>query len=271
MIIEKNKTLDGEYLKVSPFRSHIRKTNAHKHKSYYELVFLTDGSGIHSIDGVDFEIVPPMIFGIRQDQIHFWDIKSEPKGYVLIIKKEYIHSTPDSRIKKLISVLSLYNCFKIKDDSLLFLFDLLCQETQKRNIQNIDCIDGLLKTILSKILVYKPNSNFVENVSNPVYNAFKELLMNERPLFNKVKDYANKLNTTPQNLNHICRNEVDKSGAEVVSEYLISESKRLLIYSDSPINEICYSMGFKDNSHFSKYFKKFTGLTPTEFRNKNNI
>ncbi|MDW7690808.1 helix-turn-helix domain-containing protein [Flammeovirgaceae bacterium SG7u.111] len=78
--------------------------------------------------------------------------------------------------------------------------------------------------------------------------------------------YAELLHTTPQNLNTICRKESNKSATDILSSFIISEAKRLLLYTGMSVTEIAYSLNFKDNSHFTKYFKRNTGVTPNSFR-----
>lgn len=43
--IEQNKTI-----KVSPFREEIRNTTPHRHNSYFEIIYLSQGKGFHTID-----------------------------------------------------------------------------------------------------------------------------------------------------------------------------------------------------------------------------
>ena len=61
-----------------------------------------------------------------------------------------------------------------------------------------------------------------------------------------------------------------KSTGSSFKEYLnmvrIEESKRLLSNTDFSIIDIAIAVGFEDQSYFSKVFKKFTGLTPKQFR-----
>jgi len=52
----------------------------------------------------------------------------------------------------------------------------------------------------------------------------------------------------------------------VLSEFIISEAKRLLLYTDNTIAEISFLLDFNDPSHFVKYFKRKTGQTPLSFR-----
>lgn len=79
--------------------------------------------------------------------------------------------------------------------------------------------------------------------------------------------YADKINTSPQNLNAACRKAADKSASEVLAEFITSEAKRLLLYTNMSVSEISFALGFTDSSHFVKYFKRFTGQTPQLFRN----
>lgn len=262
----KDKTQPTEGIKIATFRKNIRKTNPHKHNSYFEIIYLTKGSGSHTVDTKKFKIESPVIFTIRQEQVHFWDITSEPEGFVLIIKKQFIDNCLDGSIKHLISELSSHTCLNpnTQNDSTANIFSLLIREYQENSSSKKPVIEGLLKALLAKILESTPSNNPKSGNNN--YQKFIVLLNQEKHLTNNVAYYAKLLHTTPQNLNAICRKEVDQSAAAILSEHIIGEAKRLLTYTDSTVSEISASLDFKDNSHFSKYFKRHVGSTPLEFR-----
>jgi AraC family transcriptional activator of pobA len=92
-----------------------------------------------------------------------------------------------------------------------------------------------------------------------------------RTLKNNVNFYAEHLNTTPQNLNAICRKEYGRSASNIIADHIIKEVKRLLLYTNGTISEIAFSLGFKDSSHFTKYFKRYTGETPKQFKKPKKI
>jgi AraC-like DNA-binding protein len=44
------------------------------------------------------------------------------------------------------------------------------------------------------------------------------------------------------------------------------EAKRLLCYTDRPVKQITFELGFEDVSYFSNFFKKHTQLSPLVFK-----
>jgi AraC family transcriptional regulator, transcriptional activator of pobA len=263
-----DKTSLSEDIKVSAFKSNIRKTSAHKHKNYFEIIYLSAGSGQHTIDMQEFPIKPPVIFIIRKEQVHFWEIDTEPAGFVLIIKKSFLEKSLDKEIKLLFSKLSARSCLSPTDSGMIEqLFELLDHEYRKSSLENSAIIEGLLKALLAKMLQSsKADVRFKTRKEN-TYGIFIELLSRNNQLINEVAYYARLLHTTPQNLNAICRREANQPAARIISEFIISEAKRLLLYTNLTVTEISYALNFKDNSHFTKYFKKHAGITPNSFRN----
>jgi AraC-like DNA-binding protein len=81
-------------------------------------------------------------------------------------------------------------------------------------------------------------------------------------------EYANLLYITPNHLNALCKEHLGIQAGEVIRNRIILEAKRQLINQQISITEISYSLNFKDNSYFSKFFKKQVGMTPEEFRKR---
>lgn len=257
----KNKIEAAELLKVSPFRKEIRKTEPHKHNSYFEVIYLREGSGSHTIDHTSFSIKPPTVFFVRKEQVHHWDMTDIPDGFVLLLKKRFVDRSMDNELKSLLSKLSGLSCIYLKETgSIDTLFQLLITE------KDFTVSEGLLRALFAKILIAAKPLIIKTSKTDDVITVLRELLNQTNDLRNNVAHYAEKLHTTPQNLNTICRKKLDQSAAEVISEHIISEAKRQLIYTERSVSEIAYSLNFNDTSHFVKYFKRHTGFTPQTFR-----
>ncbi|MGC4058509.1 MAG: AraC family transcriptional regulator [Chitinophagaceae bacterium] len=80
------------------------------------------------------------------------------------------------------------------------------------------------------------------------------------------KDYAELLYITPNHLNALCKDTVNKAAGELIRDRILLEAKRLLVNADTSVAEIAGGLSFTDNSHFTRFFKKNTGHTPEEFR-----
>ncbi|WP_132225694.1 AraC family transcriptional regulator [Albibacterium bauzanense] len=257
----KNKIEMTELIKVSPFRKEILKTEPHKHNNYFEIIYLLHGNGTHTIDYTRFSIKAPTIFFVRKEQVHHWNMTAVPEGYVLLLKKGFVEESLDVELKRILSQVSALNCLHLKENNTIeTLFRLLIGEN------DFIVTEGILKALLVKIIRTAKPLTVSKNKTNNTVLLFRELLNQTDELRNKVAYYAEKLNTTPQNLNAMCRKSLNQSAAEVISEHIISEAKRQLIYTDNSISEIAYNLHFNDASHLVKYFKRHTGLTPHLFR-----
>ncbi|UTW64980.1 helix-turn-helix domain-containing protein [bacterium SCSIO 12643] len=266
----KNKIQHGINFKISPFRKNIRQTPPHKHHSYFEIVFLSSGQGTHAIDTNAFEIDTPCIFIVRQDQVHHWDIQSEPDGYVLIIKKPLVDQSHDSEFKNLFSQLSLYPYISLFDSkSIVQICQILDREHQKQNNSHL-VLESLIKSLMALILQSAKNTSVTTASKKSTFQKFKDLLLTELRNSHQVAFYAQELHTTPQNLNAICKKETQKSASSVIADEILNEAKRMLLYTDLSITEIAYNLGFKDNSHFTKYFKRHTELLPSQYKNQSS-
>jgi AraC family transcriptional regulator, transcriptional activator of pobA len=262
----KDKTQPAEIFKISPFKKEIRKTTPHKHNNYFEIIYLSGGSGFHFIDSRKFEVTPPIIFFVRQEQTHHFDLEGEPDGFVAIIKKAFIQKSLDNELKIILAKLSSESCVLVNDNETIHqLFQLLVKEYPIKSDQSFNIIEGLLKALLAKVLeIAQPIPTSIP-VSD-LYQSFLEILRSSALVKNSVQFYAEKLNTTPQNLNAACRKAVDKPSAEILAEFITSEAKRLLLYTNNTVSQIAGSLDFIDASHFVKYFKRITGQTPLSFR-----
>jgi AraC family transcriptional activator of pobA len=268
-LLKKDKSENSPFLKVTPFRKDIRKTAPHKHHSYFEIIYLEAGKGYHSIDNKKYEVRPPVFFFIRHEQVHHWDLDDdvEPEGFVLILKKPFFENSLDAELKLLLARISKLSCAYLKENAVISqLFKMLVKENAAENESFSSFTEGIMKALYVKILQLGQPVTERHHHQAELFQAFTELLIKDHPKKNKVAFYASLLNTTPQNLNAVCRKATDQSAAEVLAEYLIDEAKRFLVYTENTISDISFILSFKDPSYFVKYFKRYTSHTPQEFR-----
>jgi AraC-like DNA-binding protein len=82
-----------------------------------------------------------------------------------------------------------------------------------------------------------------------------------------VSFYARELCKSPKTLSNLFAIYNHKTPSQVIQERILIEAKRLLSYTDRPVKEITFELGFEDVSYFSNFFKKHTQSSPVDFRN----
>ncbi len=91
-------------------------------------------------------------------------------------------------------------------------------------------------------------------------NHFKEKKM--------VQDYADMLHRSPKTLSNLFTTCGLPSPLRIIHERIEAEAKRLLLYSQKSAKEITEILGFEDQATFSRFFKKMTGESVSEYRKR---
>ncbi|SDE49500.1 AraC-like ligand binding domain-containing protein [Pricia antarctica] len=252
-------------IKIEPFDVNKRYTRPHRHTKYLELVYFRKGSGFHYMDQQSYAIEPPIIFLIKKDEVHHWKIDTVPEGFVILIKQDFLDSTLDKNINLQLQQLSFQQKIEIQTDVTIdSLFEILCNEMEGKRAGLNEVVEGALKALLAKIIGYA-NMEGTSNMGDTL-SRFDGLLGKE--LKNKVSHYAALLNTTAQNLNSLCKGRYSKTASQVIAVQMVKEAKRLLRFTDLSVTEIAYKFAFKDVSHFVKYYKRYEGETPMQFKKR---
>lgn len=250
-------------IKIEPFDVNKRYTKPHRHNRYLELVYFRKGSGLHYMDLKSYAIEPPVIFMIKRDEVHHWQIDTVPEGFVIIVKEDFLDKTLDKKINLLLKQLSFSQSIKIRTDVTIdTLFEILCAETKGKGAMKNEVVEGTLKALLAKIMGYAKTGD-TSDIGDRL-SRFDELLGNE--LRNDVSHYAVLLDTSAQNLTALCKGRYSKTASQIIAAQIVKEAKRKLRFTDLSVSEIAYTFDFKDVSHFIKYFKRYEGKTPLQFK-----
>ncbi|MEE9363582.1 MAG: helix-turn-helix domain-containing protein [Cellulophaga sp.] len=100
----------------------------------------------------------------------------------------------------------------------------------------------------------------------------QELMKNKSIFKNpnlKLVDVAGKINILPHQLSQFLNDNLGKSFSLFINEHRIEEAKRLLVEEKKYSREaIGYECGFNSKSTFFTTFKKITGVTPANYKDK---
>ncbi len=246
----------------------------HRH-DFYEVLFLTQGSGFHVIDDKTYEIKPNTIFFLSPGQIHTIELSKDVFGYIFLFTADFYLFNKQNRnaILELPFFYDLTNDtppLLLKEDQVSLFTDLFKQgvkESEAGLADSARIVAALLDIILAYCKRFYPIVNTEKTQKGKMLvKRFKQLI-DEKYLENiGVKGFADLLAVTPNHLNETVKQYTGLTASSQIDQKVVLEVKRLLKHTELPVTEVSNHFNFQDQSYFSKFFKKHTGLAPLEYR-----
>jgi AraC-like DNA-binding protein len=242
-------------------------TEAHKH-DFYMLLMIDKGRGTHTIDFVEYPVSNSSIFFLAPGQAHQWSISADTTGYQVMFSPAFLaqkgplwpfftpSATPLLQLNK-------EQCRQLSQE-----FDAMYTEVKNKQPLYSNILHQRLQVTLLLLQRWytAANPGITQRTENHLINKFLQLLEKYYQQQASVQFYAQHLHITPSYLNQVCSRETGRTAGEYIRERILLEAKRMLALTAMDIREIAYSLGFRDSSYFSRFFRKYTGHTPLEFR-----
>lgn len=262
------------HLKMAPFSniacSLTEFDEMHRHR-YFEILYLTNGAGIHYIDMEEYAYEGPVVFILSPGQVHKIVQHIPSDGFIIrflpsIFKNEaeFIDYVIDTC---LFDCVTLRPVIKLPDTGLSDLLVKLYDEYQQPQADSEKVIASWLKIIITHINRVKTGP--AVSVKDPQFILFRRFRIEVQKHFKKehsVQYYAQLLQTPARTLNSLCRKFNNRSAGEFIQQRILLEAQRALYHNTQAVKEIGYELGFDDPAYFTRFFKKLTGLSPQEYR-----
>lgn len=100
-----------------------------------------------------------------------------------------------------------------------------------------------------------------------VPERFLQLVFDREKLPLSVSEYADMLHVTANYLNKTVKLHTHRTAIDWIEIARLNMAKQLLKNPSVPIVEVASRVGLDDQSYFSRFFKKRTGITPSQYRN----
>jgi AraC family transcriptional regulator, transcriptional activator of pobA len=245
-------------------------------KRFNALVWNRGPAQVATIDETRFEVPENAFFALNVS--HSFRLERSEDAVIWQFNKEfYCIVTHDAEVS--CSGLLFYGW---RDGAPIFLDEresrslALLVEVFKDEFDNRDNIQGemlrvLLKRLIIKLtrLVKAQSAAGALTVSElDTVRQFNLLVENNFKRLHQVQEYANLMFKSPKTLSNLFSKHSDKTPVQVIADRLFLEAKRLMLYTDRSASEIGFELGFDELAHFSRFFKKMAGQSPTEFRRR---
>ena len=202
------------------------------------------------------------------------------RAHVAVVSTDFVRNTP-LNLREMMPVLleregnPVLQLDEAQSRAMQSFVSLIEQEVHApEQLYSREVVRGLLTSMIYKICDIvqsvssaRPDESKPRNRGEAYFRRFTELLGEHYRKERCVSFYAQQLCITPKYLTTVIKRVSGASVSDWVDRYVILEAKTLLKHSHMSIQEIAYSLNFANQSFFGSYFKRITGLSPTQYKN----
>lgn len=250
----------------------------HRH-DFFEVLYLSKGTGFHVIDGNKYEIKPPCVFFMSPGQAHKMEFSNDIEGFIFIFTPEFylINQTNQNRLIEFPFFFTIRQdnppLNLIEETNVKFLESLFkkgISEISKGESFSVELLRSLLDLILTSCSVlYKTDENLLtKGKGHIVVKRFFQLVEENYVQNWSVAEYADQMAITPNHLTQTVNQLTGKTSSQIIRSKQILEIKRLLVHTNLSVTEIAARLNFSDQSYFTKFFKREAGVSPKQYRVK---
>ncbi|QRA42072.1 AraC family transcriptional regulator [Chryseobacterium cucumeris] len=245
-------------------------------------VFLWKGSGVFSVDGINYSYSGYNILFLSPYQKVKLVSESDENIHVLFFHGDYYcieyHKKEVACNGLLFNNIYLNPSVELSEESYHYILELF-NHIKKEEREKHPFSESIIKTYIQLILaIGSKQKSSIENsiisnekLSNKNAAEFQKLLETYFKTEKELSFYSDKLNITNSTLSKAVKKEFSKTPNQLINERIILEAKKLLHLTYRSVKEIASELGFEDEFYFSRYFKKSVGCSPKNYREKVGI
>lgn len=241
---------------------------------FWILIYVTEGSGVHCIDFKEYAYCAGDLIVIPKNRIHSFRVNSEADGYIININETYFFEYGTKIDTDTMAF------FETPPDEPIMQVDIRKEATNRQLIdllykeyQSLDITYGkdLIKALFTSFIYSIRNENkekirYISDINYRRYYEYKELVEENFTKLKKVNDYAKLMGVSKKAINAACRECVDISAKQLIINRIILEAKRLIARGEMKNYEISDELGFDEPANFAAFFKRYCGVSVSDFR-----
>ena len=256
--------------------NHKAVNKAHKH-NFYLILYITEGTGEHTIDFESYPVVPGSFYLMTPGQVHSWSLSPDTDGYIIFFTQGFYRmQANENSLMEFPFFHSLHPNphIQLEQDQTV---DIIIDEMHKEFRNSATKPDLRILRSYLDLLLLKLARGYRSGGEDKAGNSTSAKLRKLEQLIDKhfiklklPREYADMVNLSPSYLNNICKQTLGKTLSQLITERVILEAKRYLAHSDLTVSQLSDKLNFSSPSYFGRFFRKHTGHTPEAFKESLN-
>lgn len=236
---------------------------AHRHDRYFQMHFLDTGQIELQLDDHRYSVQAPLFVITPPSVPHAFITESDSDGHVLTVHEELIWPLLEVLYPGTRETFGLPGiCLSLADKpdelaALAHYWQLIRRESTAQLPGREHTLALLAQAVFTLLL---RNARLDDHAASgmrgelKLFQRFNQMIDSHYHQHWTVPDYARELHLTESRLTDICRRFANRSPKRLIFDRQLREAKRLLLFSDSAVNEIAWQLGFKDPAYFARFF-----------------
>ena len=247
----------------------------HRHAKRYQILCIFSGKTESRLDTKSFTTRGANVITVPVGVVHSFRFEADCRGVVITMREDAMTSGDYAMSLHFLRPLlesPLVIGFEEGDEKLSLLASYVQQMQQEfrtvegARTQSLRLLFNLILITLRRHVDTRRLHAAANNSPARILTSFKKLIEQNYTRHLPLADYAEKLHVSKSTLNRICKDGLQTSAKALITARLVTEAKRMLLYTQKTADQIAYSLGFKDAGYFSRFFKKATGQAPGQYR-----
>lgn len=250
----------------------------HKH-TFFEFVYIVSGTGYHLINQSRYAYQPGTLFLLTPEDAHLVDIEQPTQLLFIRFNDLYIKtnrlSVPDrERMEFILKNASHQPGSIIRNEAdnriIQPIMEAIVREQADQALYNRELIQQYVNTLIM-LVARNIATALPDNVSEQTEEKALDILQYiQQNIYHpeKIKtEYISKhLGISESYLGRYFKKHANETMQQYITNYRLKLIENRLLHSNMRIVEIADEFGFTDKSHFNRIFKKYRGMSPSEFR-----
>lgn len=237
-------------------RESVSELTRHQRIDFELLVWCREGSGRHTVDFAEVDLKPGDLLHVRSGQVHRWTLESRYDAQLVLLRS----LTTSRGWKPGTRLLTIGGEVEADLDNVLTLLA-NDQRTVPLTTRSLYAIRELVVSLLG--LDQRVESGSTHR--NSVFVDFEHLLGDPQSATRTVNDAAQTLGCSTRTLTRACQEAGGVSPKVLLDRAWALEAQRRLSTGESSATRVAESLGFAELSHFTRFYTRVTGETPSAF------
>lgn len=241
----------------------------HLHEDRLEILFIREGSGLHTIDGKQYQTKKGDVLIYNSNTLH--DERANPDTGMSV----YSCGVSNLQIQGLRE-----NCLIRDGENPVFLsgereadidaiFRIMYSQIYDGNEGADEICNSLLIALLGIILRQLKNSDYaIEEENNITGKRIKKYIDDNYAEDLTLDSISKALKISESYLSHIFKEATGSTPIQYITNRRIGEAQNLLITTDYSATDIAIKVGYDNSNYFNTIFTKTVGMSPIKFRKR---